>query len=136
MNPWNASPGPTLRHPSKASWHAVSQSMSKFLNNLNAQRDRLQLTVAEVAAELNRRGIPVAYQTVVGWFNGNRGARWKVEELKALLDILQTDLQAMSEGEAELVEDPVPAATAKEMKGLTAEQQQAILAMVRSMRSH
>jgi hypothetical protein len=110
--------------------------MSKFLDNLNAQRDRLQLTVAEVSAELNRRGIPVAYQTVVGWFNGNRGARWKVEELKALLDILQTDLQTMSEGEAELVEDPVPAATAKEMKGLTAEQQQAILAMVRSMRSH
>jgi hypothetical protein len=110
--------------------------MSKFLDNLNAQRDRLGLTVSDVSAELNRRGIPVAYQTVVAWFNGNRGARWKVEELKALLDVLQTDLQAMSEGEAELVEDPVPAATAKEMKGLTAEQQQAILAMVRSMRSH
>jgi hypothetical protein len=110
--------------------------MSKFLDNLNARRDDMGLTVADVAAELNRRGISVAYQTVVSWFNGNRGARWKVEELKALLDVLQTDLQAMSEGEAELVEDPVPAAIAKEAQGLSMEQQQAILAMMRTMKSH
>ena len=106
--------------------------MSKFLDNLNAQRDRLGLTVEAVASELNRRGIPVAYPTVASWFNGHRGTRWKVDELKALLDILQTDLQAMSEG-AELVEDPVSAATARAMHALSPEQQQAILAMVKSM---
>jgi hypothetical protein len=110
--------------------------MSKFHDNLNARRDELNLTVADVAAELNRRGIPVAYPTVASWFNGHRGSRWKVEELKALLAILQTDFQAMAGEGAELVEAPVPAATAREMQGLTAEQQQAILLMVRSMKTH
>jgi hypothetical protein len=106
--------------------------MSKFLDNLNAQRDRLGFTVESLTAELNRRGISVASPTVASWLNGHRGTRWKVDELKALLDILQTDLQAMSEG-AELVEDPVSAATARAMQALSPEQQQAILAMVRSM---
>lgn len=109
--------------------------MSKFLTNLVARRRELRLTVEDVAAELNRRGIDVAGSTVASWFNGNRGERWKVDELKALLEILQTDLEAMAGEGAALIEAAVPAATAREMQGLSTEQQQAILAMVRSMRS-
>jgi len=107
--------------------------MSKFSDNLTAQRDKLGMTVQDATDELNRRGIAVAYSTVAGWFNGSRGERWKVDELMALMDVLQTSVQAMQGDEVELVEDPVPAATARAMKSLTAEQQQAILAMVTSM---
>ena len=108
--------------------------MSQFLSNLNARRESLGLEVKEVTAELNRRGFDLAYSTVAGWFNGSRGERWKVEELMALLDVLQTDLATMAGGDAVLVEEPVPAQTAKEMRGLTAAQQQAILAMVKTMK--
>jgi hypothetical protein len=107
--------------------------LSRFCENLNAQRDKLGLRIEDVTAELNRRGFSVSYSTVAGWFNGSRGTRWKVDELRTLLDILQTDLDAMA-GEAELVEEPIPAATAKEMRALTLAQQQAILAMVKSMK--
>lgn len=92
------------------------------------------MSVEDVVAELGRRGHVFAYSTVAGWFNENRGKRWKVDELRALLDVLQTDLEQMGLGEAELVEEPVPAAIARESRRLTPEQQQAILAMVRSMR--
>lgn len=110
-----------------------SQHLSQFVFNLNTQRDRLGLEVKDIAAELNRRGFPVAYPTVAGWFNGNRGGRWKVDELYAVLEILKTTLEEMKAGEAELVEEPVPAATAREMKSLTPEQQQSVLALVRTM---
>lgn len=110
-----------------------SQPMSQFIANLNARRESLGMEVKEVHAELNRRGIDVAYQTVAAWFNGNRGERWKVNELKALLDILQTDLKAMAGDEAELVDEPVQAQIVKEVRGLSAAQQQAVLAMVKAM---
>lgn len=108
--------------------------MSSFSHNLNTQRDRLQLTVEAVVSEMAKRGHNLAYSTVAGWFNGQRGARWKVDELKALLEVLETDLESMTAGEVELVDEPVTAATAREMRNLTPEQQQAVLAMVRTMR--
>lgn len=108
--------------------------MSQFVANLNAQRDSLGLDVKDVAAEMNRRGFTVAYPTVAGWFNGNRGKRWDVDELAALLDILRTDIQSMAGNEAVLVEKKVPALAALEMEQLPEAQQQAILAMIRSMR--
>lgn len=108
--------------------------MKSFQSNLTKRRDELGMTVEDVVAAMNAKGFPVAYQTVAGWFNGSRGRRWKVDELLALMDVLRTELEVMKSGEAELVEEPVPAATAREMRGLTAAQQQAILTMVRSMR--
>lgn len=112
-----------------------SQPLSRFAINLNARRESLGLEVKDVAAELNRRGFDLAYSSVAGWFNGNRGERWKVKELRALLDILQTDLEAMAGDEATLIEEPVPASIGREAKSLTEAQQQAILAMIRSMRA-
>lgn len=111
-----------------------SQPLSQFKINLNAQRERLGLEVKDVAAELNRRGFTTAYSTVAGWFNSNRGKRWDVDELEALLDILKTDLRAIAGKDAILVEKRVPALTALEMEGLTDAQQQAVLAMVKSMK--
>lgn len=108
--------------------------MSQFVSNLNAQRESLGLEVKEIAAEMNRRGFTVAYPTVAGWFNGNRGKRWDVEELAALLDILRTDLRSMAGDDAVLVEQKVPALAALEMEHLPEAQQQAILAMIRTMR--
>lgn len=111
-----------------------SQPMSQFKINLNAQRESLGLDVKDVAAEMNRRGFTVAYTTVAGWFNSNRGKRWDVEELEALLDILKTDLRTMAGKDAILIEQKVPALAASEMERLPETQQQAILAMIRSMR--
>ncbi|WP_313160548.1 hypothetical protein [Stenotrophomonas sp.] len=107
--------------------------MSQFIANLNARRESLGMDVKEVAAELNRRGFDSAYPTVAGWFNGNRGTRWKVKELKALLDILQTDLNSMAGDEAELVEQPVQAQVVKELRALSEAQQQAVLAMIKAL---
>lgn len=108
--------------------------MSQFKANIRSRMEELGLTPTAIHAELNDRGYPVAYSTVAGWLNASRGQRWKVEELYALLDVLKTDLRAMSGDEAELVEDPVPAAVAREMRDLTPAQQQAILATVKSMK--
>lgn len=122
-----------MQPPSYDSLMEESQPLSQFVFNLNTQRDRLGLEVKDVAAELNRRGFPVAYPTVAGWFNGNRGGRWKVDELYAVLGILKTTLEEMKADEAELIEKPIPAMTARKMENLTAEQQQSILALVESM---
>jgi hypothetical protein len=108
--------------------------MSKISENLTARRDALGMTNEDVVAELAKRGIDRAYSTVTSWFNGTRGSRWNMEELKALLDVLQTDLDTITQGEVELVEERVPAITAREMRDLSEEQQQAVLAIVRSMR--
>lgn len=110
-----------------------SQPMSQFLLNLNLRRDSLGLEVKDVTAELNRRGFDLAYPTVAGWFNGNRGKRWDVDELNALLDILKTDLKAMAGEGAELIEAPIPALAARQMEALSPAQQQAILAMIAAM---
>ncbi|WP_426287493.1 hypothetical protein [Luteibacter sp. E-22] len=108
--------------------------MSKLSDNLNVRRDQLGLRVEDVVAELAKRGIDRAFSTVAGWFNGSRGTRWNMDELRALLDILQTDLDSITKGQVELIEEKLPAATAREMQGLPEEQQQAILAMVRAMK--
>jgi transcriptional regulator with XRE-family HTH domain len=108
--------------------------MSKISENLTARRDALGMTNEDVVAELAKRGIDRAYSTVTSWFNGTRGSRWNMEELKALLDVLQTDLDTITQGEVELIEERVPAITAREMRDLSEEQQQAVLAIVRSMR--
>lgn len=108
--------------------------MTSFQSNITKRRDELGMTVEDVMVAMNAKGFPVAYATVAGWFNGSRGRRWKVDELLALMDVLRTEVEVMKAGEAELVEEPVPAATAREMRGLTSTQQQAVLAMVRSMR--
>ena len=110
-----------------------SQDLSQFIANLRARREALKLSIEQITDALNTRGITVAYQTVAAWFNGSRGSRWKVDELRALLDVLETDLDAMA-GNAELVEEPIAASVAREMRSLSEAQQQAILAMIRSMR--
>lgn len=125
----NASPSPTLCNRSHQSLF-----MSRFTDNLTARMKHLGMEVQDVHAELTRRGFPVEYSTVAGWLNGHRGGRWKVDELQGLLEVLQTNLAEMA-GHAELVEAPVPAITAREMQKLSMEQQQAILAMVKSMTS-
>lgn len=124
---WNASP---LTYRGRMD---ESQPLSRFALNLNARREALGLEVKDVAAELNRRGLGVAYSTVAAWFNGNRGERWKVKELKALLDILQTDLDSMSSDGFEVIDEPLIAKAARTLSTLSAEQQQAVLAIIESM---
>lgn len=107
--------------------------MSKFSDNLAARRKYLRLSVAAVTEELAKLGIVRAESTVASWFNGNRGERWNMDELKALLDVLQTDFDTMSSGEVTLVEERLPAATARAMLELSEEQQQLIYTMARSL---
>ena len=122
-----ASPSSTVCEPL-----ARSQTMSQFTDNLDARRRELRMEIDDVVAAMNRRGFPVVYSTVAGWLNGNRGERWKVEELQGLLSVLKTDLAAMA-GHARLVEAPLIAVAAGEMERLTPAQQQAILATIKAM---
>ena len=106
--------------------------MSKLSDNLTARREQLGLTVPQVHEELNRRGVPVAFSTVAGWFNGNRGVR-NMENLKALCAVLQTDVNSVT-GEMEIVEGPVQTTIAREVAELSQVQQEAVLALIRSMK--
>jgi transcriptional regulator with XRE-family HTH domain len=107
--------------------------MTPLATNLTARREKLGLTVPEVHAELNRRGFPVAFSTVAGWFNGSRGVR-KMDHLKALCAILQTDLDSLTKDEIEIAEGPVDATVVREIRELTPAQREAVLALIRSMR--
>ncbi len=107
--------------------------MSQLSLNLNGRRESLGLTVPQVHAALVLKGIDVAESTVYGWFNGSRGVR-KMENLKALCVVLQTDLNTVISGEIEVTEGPVETTVVREMRGLTPTQREAVLAVVRSMK--
>ncbi len=107
--------------------------MSQLSDNLSSRRDALGLTVPDVLRKLNEMGFDVAYSTVAGWFNGSRGVR-NMEHLKALCEILQTDLDTITSGEMKVVEGKVAVSVARELEGLNPTQQEAVLAVIRSMR--
>lgn len=107
--------------------------MSQLSLNLTARRESLGLTVPDVHAQLNRRGFPVAFSTVAGWFNGSRGVR-KMEHLKALCAILQTDLNTLTGDDIEVAEGPIDATVVRELRDLSQVQREAVLAVIRTMR--
>lgn len=107
--------------------------MSQLSDNLTARRDKLGMSVPEVHAAMNRMGFDVAFSTVAGWFNGNRGVR-KMEHLKALCVVLQTDLNSLGSDEIEFADGKVEASVIRELRDLTPAQQEAVLALVRSMK--
>lgn len=107
--------------------------MSQLSDNLTAQRDRLGMSVSDVHAALNRKGFPVAFSTVAGWFNGSRGVR-KMEHLKALCAVLQTDLNTLAGDEVEVAEGRIEASVVREMRDLDETQREAVLAIVKSMK--
>lgn len=107
--------------------------MSRLSDNLLARREELRLTVPQVHAALNARGTDVAFSTVAGWFNGSRGVR-KMEHLLALCAVLQTDLNTLTGDEVEVAEGPVESTIAREVRDLPPAQQEAVLALIRSMK--
>jgi transcriptional regulator with XRE-family HTH domain len=108
--------------------------MSQLSDNLTSRREELKLSVPKVHAALNRLGYDVAASTVAGWFNGSRGVR-KMEHLKALCVVLQSDLNTLAGDEVEIAEGKVEAAVVRELRDLTPAQREAILALARSMKS-
>lgn len=56
-----------------------------------------------------------------------------MEHLKALCVVLQTDLNALTGDEVEVAEGPVEATIAREVRALPAAQQEAVLALIRTM---
>lgn len=116
-------------------WNPIrtSQPVKLPSASLTARRESLGLSVSDVQSALNRRGFPVAFSTVAGWFNGNRGVR-KMEHLKALCAVLQIDLNSLTGDETEVAEGPVDAAVVREVRQLSPDQREAVLALVRSMR--
>jgi len=108
--------------------------MSQLARNLNAQRDRLGLTVPEVHRALHLRGMDVAESTVYGWFNGSRGVR-KMDHLRELCSVLQTDLNAVGGDDIEVSEGAIAVTIARETAALDEASQQLVLALVRSLKS-
>lgn len=106
--------------------------MSQLARNLNTLRDALGMTVPDVHRALEARGVDVAESTVYSWFNGSRGVR-KMQHLKALCAILQTDLNAIGGDEIEVTEGAVPVTIAREIAALDEASQQLVLALVRSL---
>ena len=78
--------------------------MSTLASNLTARRKTLGMSIADVTARLNAADVQVAESTVAGWFNENRGVRWKMEQLYALVGILQTTIDEMMDGEGVVIE--------------------------------
>jgi transcriptional regulator with XRE-family HTH domain len=113
--------------------HHPSQPMTLLSDNLTARRDSLGLSVPQVHAALNARGIDVAFSTVAGWFNGSRGVR-KMEHLKALCAVLQTDLNSLGKDEIEVAEGPVDSTVIRELRDLAPAQREAVLAVIRTMK--
>lgn len=107
--------------------------MTLLSDNLTARRESLGLSVPQVHAALNRLGYDVAFSTVAGWFNGSRGVR-KMDHLKALCAVLETDLNTMTGDEVEIVEGKVDVALAREIRELSPAQRESILSMIRSMK--
>lgn len=107
--------------------------MTQLSDNLTARRDRLGMTVPEVHAAMNRLGFDVAFSTVAGWFNGNRGVR-NMEHLKALCVVLQTDLNTLAGDEIEIADGKVEATVVRELREITPAQREAVLALIRSMK--
>jgi transcriptional regulator with XRE-family HTH domain len=107
--------------------------MSQIARNLTRRREILGMTVPDVHKALSALGVDVAESTVFGWFNGARGVR-KMEHLRALCTILQTDMNALAGDEAEIAEGPLKATIAREIAQLDEVQQQLVLALVRSLR--
>jgi len=107
--------------------------MSKLSKNLAARREAIGLSVPQVHHELNLMGFNVAFSTVAGWFNGNRGVR-KIEHLKALCKILKTDLNALTKDDMEDADSPINICIVREIAGLTPTQKEAVLATIRAMK--
>ncbi len=112
--------------------------MSDFTDRIDARRKELGLSLADMVALLQLQRVDVAYPTVASWFNGERGDRWKPNELLVLLDLLQTDLAAMAgNGLSELpdLSNPIYNATYRELATLTESQQAALLSLIMSFRA-
>ena len=107
--------------------------MTLLSDNITARRKALGLSVPSVHAALVRRGIDVAFSTVAGWFNGSRGVR-KMEHLKALCVVLETDMNGLTGDEAEVVEGKVEVSIARELRNVDPTQREIVLALVRSMK--
>lgn len=107
--------------------------MSIFSENLTARRAVLGLSVPDVTAALQRKGYEVAYPTVAAWFNGGRRPR-SMEHLKALCAVLETTISEMAGEDPQFAQNDFESALLNESRGLAAEQREALLAIIRSMR--
>lgn len=107
--------------------------MSAISSNLKARRDQLGLNVPQVHAALALRGIVVAESTVYGWFNGNREVG-SMKNLKALCDVLQIGIDAITGDEIRIAEGPLPVSIVRELEGLSDVQKEAVLATIRAMK--
>lgn len=56
-----------------------------------------------------------------------------MEHLRALCDVLQTDLNTLTGDEAEVAEGPVPASIVRELAKLSPSQQETVLAVIKGM---
>lgn len=58
-----------------------------------------------------------------------------MDHLKALCDVLKTDMDSMTKGEIELSEESLEIQLVREVRHLSPSQQEMIVALARSMRS-
>jgi hypothetical protein len=112
--------------------------MSDFTDFIDSRRKELGLSLTDVRLLLQLRGVAIAYPTVASWFNGDRGDRWKPDELLVLLELLQTDLTSAVRNHPTGAPDfsgPIYNAVSREIASLTEQQQAALLSLIKSFRA-
>lgn len=108
--------------------------MSILSQNLTTKREQLGLTVGAVVKELQRRGLVVGESTAYAWFNGGRKPR-DMEHLKALCEVLQTSISEMAGEDPDFAQNAFESTLLSESRSLGDEQKEALLALMRSMRT-
>ena len=78
----------------------------KRANLLGRQAVNLGLDPESIRQELARRAIRVAYSTVAGWLNGNRGGPRSMRTLAELCSILELDLDLLRDDKKAAEGDP------------------------------
>lgn len=107
--------------------------MTQLSLNLTALRESKGWTVPQVHAALSRAGVTVAFSTVAGWFNGSREVG-SMKHLKALCEVLDTDMNTLTGDSIRVAHGKVQVQVQRELEGMTPEQQELVLAIVRSVK--
>lgn len=92
------------------------------------------MTVEDVVAELEKRGIFRGKEAVAQWFNGIRGKRMDVDDLKALLDVLGTTFEEMYEGGADPEKMNFMRGLVQDIMELTPDNQRVAKRLIHSLR--
>lgn len=100
---------------------------------IDAQRETLGLSVADVHRAIQRVGVRVGYGTVAHWFTGERRPR-DMKHLRALCKVLRISVDEATGGEPNVAATGEEAVWLESFRTMDDEQQKAALLFIQAMR--